>query len=378
MIVKEVKAKKIKDSRREETIEVSVNGCKASAPSGKSTGKYESKSYYQSIDWNVKFINNLKIDFEINSFEDLEKVEVLIKSKTGFQDVKIFGANALYALESAVLKALAKAEKKELWEVVNSEVRGFPTPVGNAVGGGRHSEKFENHPFFQEFLLIPKGKSFEEKVNVMKEVCTRVGKIIGAEDINDEGAWQTHLSEVEILDVLASFNEKAEIGLDIAASSFYDNRNYNYKVIFSRDRQISYVNMLIDKYNLLYVEDPLQEEDFLGFKLIKKKHLVVGDDLTASQIKRLENAIKNNSINAMIIKPNQNGSLLEIKKIFDICRANGIKTVMSHRSGETIDSALADYAFAFGADYIKTGIATKWREAKLNRMIEIERSFKDS
>jgi enolase len=134
--------------------------------------------------------------------------------------------------------------------------------------------------------------------------------------------------------------------------------------------------MLIDKYNLLYVEDPLQEEDFRGFGLIKKKHLIVGDDLTATQIKRLENAIKNKSINALIVKPNQNGSLIELKKIFDICKANGIKTIMSHRSGETMDNALADYAFAFGADYIKTGIATKWREAKLNRMIEIENSFK--
>ncbi|MDP1695936.1 MAG: hypothetical protein Q8L29_03415 [archaeon] len=376
MIVKEVRAKKIKDSRGDRTIEVSVNGCKASSPGGKSVGKYETPSYHESLDWCIDFINNLKIDFEIEKFEDLSKVDELIKSKAGFQDVKSFGANALYALESAILKALAKSEKKELWQIINENAQKFPTPAGNAIGGGVHSAGFENHPFFQEFLLFPKGNSFEEKVNVMKEIYTRVGNLIDSKKVNDEGAWQTSLSESEIFDVLFMFRDRINIGIDIAASSFYKNGNYNYKVLFSRDRQISYVNMLIDEYDLIYVEDPIQEEDFLGFRLIKKKNLVVGDDLTATQIKRLEKAIKHKSINAMIIKPNQNGSLLEIKKIFEICKKNGIETIMSHRSGETMDDALADYAFGFGADYIKTGIHGKWREAKLNRLIKIENSFK--
>jgi enolase len=125
------------------------------------------------------------------------------------------------------------------------------------------------------------------------------------------------------------------------------------------------------------LEDPLQEEDFLGFSRINKKHLIVGDDLTATQIPRLKEAIKHNSINAMIIKPNQNGSLLEIKKIFELCKANNIKTILSHRSGETMDASIADYAFAFEADYIKCGISTAFREAKLKRMIEIESSIKN-
>ena len=120
----------------------------------------------------------------------------------------------------------------------------------------------------------------------------------------------------------------------------------------------------------------MQEEDFDAFSQINKKNtLVVGDDLTATHISRVEKAIKNKSINAMIIKPNQNGSLLEVKKIFDICKKKGIKTILSHRSGETMDSALADYAFGFGADFIKCGISTPWREIKLQRMIEIENSL---
>lgn len=376
MIIKEVKARRIRDSRREYTIEVSVNKCKASAPEGKSVGKYESKPYYKSLDWNINFLNKLKINFEIENFDDLEKIESLIRKKTGFKDVKTFGANALFALESAILRALAKDKKKELWEIINPKAKKFPIPVGNIVGGGEHSEGYDNHPFFQEFLVIPKGKSFEDNVKIMKETYHQVGKLIGAKEINDEGAWQTRLSEMEIFDIMSEFKEKINIGTDVAASTFYRDGKYRYKLVFSRDRQISYINMLIDKYNLYYVEDPLQQEDFLGFKLIKKKNLVVGDDLTATQIKRLEKAIKNNAINAVIIKPNQNGSLIELKKIFEICRKNKLKTVMSHRSGETMDSALADYAFGFGADHIKTGVETKWREAKLNRMIEIEKKLK--
>ena len=144
----------------------------------------------------------------------------------------------------------------------------------------------------------------------------------------------------------------------------------------NRESQIIYMNNLVEDYDLYYIEDPLQEEDFTGFSQIKKKHLVVGDDLTATQIPRLKEAIKHNSINAMIIKPNQNGSLLELKKIFDLCKANNIKTIISHRSGETMDASIADYAFAFEADFIKCGISTAWREAKLKRMIEIENSLR--
>ena len=166
------------------------------------------------------------------------------------------------------------------------------------------------------------------------------------------------------------------IGIDIAASSFYKNNLYRYKKDkLNKEEQINYINDLIEKYNLLYAEDPLNEKDFSGFSKISKKCLVVGDDLTVTHIDRLQKAIKNKSINAMIIKPNQNGSLIEVKKIFEICKKNRIKTILSHRSGETLDSAIADYAFAFGADFIKCGIATPYREIKLKRLIEIEKGL---
>src|SRR3989344_4951226 len=344
-----ISAKKIKDSRGEYTIEISVNGVKASSPSGKSKGKYETPSYHNSLEWNVKAINSFKEikNIEIKSFDDLNKIENLIKKKFNLKNVKEFGANSLFALESAILKALAKSLKKELWCLINPNASKLPFPLGNAVGGGVHSYN-KNKPEFQEFLLIPRERKFETNLKIMNETYLKLGKIRKFKDI--------------------------KIGIDVASSTFYRNENYYYKKrIFDRETQIRYINYLIDKYKIAYIEDPIYEEDFSGFSRIIKKSLVTGDDLTATNIKRLNDSLKLNSINAMIIKPNQNGSLLELKKIFEICRKNKIKTILSHRSGETMDSALSDYAFGFQADYIKCGISGKEREVKLDRMVEIER-----
>ncbi len=378
MLIKKISARKIKDSRGEDTIEVSVNGQKASSPSGKSKGKYETPSYHNSLAWNIKAIKKLKIPSQINSFYDLILVEKLIKESFNFKDARQFGANALFALESAILKALAKSQKKQLWQIINPKAKKLPIPVGNAIGGGLHSSG-EDHPDFQEFLLIPKGKSPKDNIKVMQSTYKSLKKILKSRKINDEGAWETNLDEEIILSILESYKDKINIGIDIAASSFFKSGFYNYKnKILTKEQQINYINDLINRYNILYIEDPLQEEDFSGFSQIIKKenHLITGDDLTASHIGRLKQAIKNHSINAIIIKPNQNGSLLEIKELFDICKKNNIKTILSHRSGETLDNALADYAFGFGADYIKCGIATKWRQAKLKRLIEIEKGLK--
>lgn len=377
MLIKEISARKIKDSRSEYTIEVSINGCKSSSPSGKSTGKYETPCYHKSLDWNLKSINNFKElkEIEINSFEDLKKVESLIKKKFKLKKVNSFGANALFALESAILKALAKNSKKELWEVVNNKSKKIPVPVGNIIGGGLHSHN-EDHPVFQEFLIIPQLKSAKRNFHLMQMIHKELGFIFKTKKVNDEGAWQTDADEISILTVLSRL-KNIKIGLDVAANSFYCEEKYEYKnKILDRNSQIFFMNNLIKDFNILYLEDPLQEEDFSGFSKINKKNLIVGDDLTVTHIDRVKRAIKNNSINAMIVKPNQNGSLIQVKEICDFCKKNKIKIIVSHRSGETMDSALADFAVAFGADYIKCGISTKWRESKLKRLIEIENKIK--
>ena len=371
MLLKKVKARKIYDSRKGPTIEVSVNGQKASSPSGKSKGKYETPSFHKSLEWNVQFLNSIIFNLEINSFQDIKKLESFIKKKLKFKDIKQFGANALFALESSVLKALAKSQNKQLWQIINPQAEKLSDPVGNAIGGGLHSHN-NGSPVFQEFLIIP--LKTQQKIKVMNEVYSRIGKILNTKGKNDEGAWQVDLNNEQVLEVLSKFKD-IRIGIDVAASALYKKGNYYYKnKNLNKTAQIHYINSLIKKYNIYYLEDPLQEEDFTGFRKIIKKNLVVGDDLTATQISRVRRAIKNKSINAMIVKPNQNGSLLELKKIFEICKKHKIKTILSHRSGETLDNALADLAVGFQADFIKCGISTKWRESKLKRLIEIEKS----
>ncbi len=377
MQIKELSAKAISDSRGKPTIEVSINGQKASSPSGTSAGKHETPSFHKNIKWNIKAINNLKElkEIKINGFADLHIIENIIKQKFKFRDVKQFGANALFALESAILKALAKHNNKELWEIINPNAKRIPIPLGNAVGGGLHSHN-SHAPTFQEFLLIPKAKTIKENVKIMHSIYNKLKSLVKAKGKNYEGAWQTQLNEEEILKILSKF-KNTKIGIDVAASSFYCDNSYCYNNNKSLDKemQIKYINSLISDYNILYIEDPLQEEDFSGFSKIRKKALVCGDDLTVTHLDRLQKAIKKHSINSIIIKPNQNGSLLELHEIIKLCKRNKIKIILSHRSGETMDSAIADYAFAFQTDFIKCGISTPFREVKLNRLIEIEKGL---
>ncbi|MFH1802574.1 MAG: enolase C-terminal domain-like protein [archaeon] len=378
MFLKEVRARKIKDSRGDPTIEVEINGVKASSPSGKSKGVHETPSFHKSLEWNIKFLNKTRFNIQINSFEDLKKVESFIKKKTRLKDAKRFGANALFALECAILKALAKEKKVELFQLLNKQPTKFPIPLGNVVEGGLHAHK-KNHPVFQEFLLIPQTNSPKKNFKLLQTAHSKLKSVLKSNKKTDEGAWEVSLNDEQVFEKLSKFKD-LRIGTDIAGSAFHSHGNYLYKNrTLDKKTQIKYVNALIRNFNILYCEDPLQEEDFKGFSKIHRdsNHLVVGDDLTATQISRVKKAIKTKAMNAMIIKPNQNGSLIELAEIFKICKKHNIRTILSHRSGETLDSALADLAVGFGADYIKAGVATKWREAKLKRLVEIEKIVKN-
>ncbi len=390
MIIEGVDAKIIKDSRGSDTISVSVNGADwASSPNGKSVGEYETPSYFKSLEWCVDFLNAWCDEIAVDKFEDLIRVEKAVRQNTGLKNACELGANSLYAFESAILKALAKEKGKELWQVINPNAKKIPFPVGNVIGGGMHSSGITNRPNFQEFLVIPFGNKFSQNLKVMQFVYAEAGKRLGAKLVNDEGAWLVSCDDEKVLDTLNSVVKEAEkkfkceigIGIDAACSTLFRDGIYKYNTkSLKPDMQLAFFEQLVPNYDLSYVEDAFEQRDFKHFaslnKVVGKKCLIVGDDLIATQYDRLTIAIKKKSINAVIVKPNQNGSLLELKKIFDLCRKNKIKTVMSHRSGETMDSALADYAVGFGADYIKCGVATKWREAKLNRLLEIEKRLK--
>ena len=384
MKIKGVSAKAILDSRKEKTILVSiktnVGDFSASSPNGKSTGKYEAKIYHTNIEGDIKAIKQLSEYFSeeiIEKFEDLRRIDDIADRQ--------IGANTLFAFESAALKALASEKKKKVWQLINSNAKKFPRLVGNCIGGGKHSSLIKK-PDFQEFLLVPESKNVEQASEINKKAKKDVKEILLKEDSkfrgerNDEDAWAVSLAEKEVLDVLKK--TKINIGVDIAASSFYKRKNYNYKnPLFKRnkDEQFEYVSNLIKNFSLGYVEDPFDENDFESFaKLLKRfpDRLIVGDDLTATNPKRLEKAIKMKSINAIIIKPNQIGSLIEMKETIELARKNNIKLIFSHRSGETEEAILADLAFGFQADFFKCGITGKEREAKIKRLIEIEKGLR--
>lgn len=396
MKIKWVDAKVILDSRKEETIEILVKTdlgtFAASSPYGKSIGKFETPSFVNGIKNSIKTLKNNadKIkEVEIENFYDLAGIEGIL----GKKDI---GANALYALELAILKALAMEQNKSLWQVINPKARIFPFPIGNCIGGGLHSQG-KTKPEFQEFHIIPRIKNFADSVFVMKkahEICGKRLELLGVKgNLNDENAWNTSLDNEKVLklmeetrdEIIGEVGREIDLGVDVAASSFWQNGNYVYKnpeETLNQQEQLKYLARLAEEYELIYLEDPFHEDNWQSFGMLKdvvrkeNSCLIVGDDLTASQFDRVKDMIKKQAISGVILKPNQNGSLLELKEISDFAKNHAIKTIMSHRSGETNEYSLADIAFAFGADYIKTGIIGKEREIKLQRMIEIEKSLK--
>ena len=401
MFVKEAIPVIIKNSRKESTIKLTLDTYKGSfscsAPSGKSTGKAEVKAYndagiIKSFELVKQFCHLIKNkNFIIKKIEDLSKIDKYIDR---FEDKKgLLGGNIRYVLHGAFLKAAANEAGKDLWEFLNDEMNEgkkpkMPMSVGNCIGGGLHTNNGrKKKPDFQEFLLIPNEKTFSKAVTEMIHAYHYARRKLKTKKKNDESALVTSKSSEEVLYILSEIAEKYKlhIGLDIAASTFFKNGYYHYKnKKLQRDRldQIDYIERLIEKYNIFYVEDPLDEEEFIGFKellsqLKKKNCLIVGDDLTTTNPQRLQRAIRSKSINAIIIKPNQIGSLIEVKKVVELCKKNEIKMIFSHRSGETMDAVLADYAIGFGADFIKCGIMGPERLVKLKRVIDIERKIKN-
>ncbi|MCK4552900.1 hypothetical protein KAT80_01730 [Candidatus Pacearchaeota archaeon] len=390
--IKGASAKTILDSRKEKTILISiktnVGEFSASAPNGKSIGKYEKKIYKKNLQGDIETIKKFSDYFSeevLEKFDDLRRIEDIVDRN--------IGANTVFALESAILKSMAKEQKKQVWELINSSSNRLPRLVGNCVGGGTHSNS-ERKPDFQEFLLIPKSKSVKESFEKNKIAKKEVEKILKEKNKNfkskknDENAWMTSLNEKEVLELLihdflaGARKPKFLIGIDVAASSFYKRKNYQYKnplLKRTSEEQFGYLSNLIKNFNLFYIEDAFEENDFESHaKLLKKfpSSLIVGDDLVVTNYERFKKAIEMKSINAVIVKPNQIGSLLEVKRVCELAKKNNIKIVFSHRSGETEENILADLAFGFQADFFKCGIEGDVREGKIKRLIEIEKSLR--
>ncbi|MFH1209803.1 MAG: enolase C-terminal domain-like protein [archaeon] len=367
--------KKIYNSRGESTVEVEYNNAVGRAPSGASKGVNEVKDYNKDIDLEIKDLNKLSKKIEslkINSFDDLANVEEITKE---------LGGNTKIALEFAIF--LSKQGYKWL------PGRKLPRPLGNVIGGGKHIK--DGSINIQEFLVVDgESESFFDSAfknlkfhRFIHEKLERIDKL-SYKRMTDEGAWSPNLRDEEILDLLYSCCKKfkLKLGIDMASSSFFDGQYYTYKDVnkdkekkLDREEQIKYVNKLIKRYNLYYVEDPLSETDFEGFSYISKKALVCGDDLVTTNIKRLKKAIEEKSINALIIKPNQIGSLVKMKEVILEAKKYNIVPVISHRSGETLDYSISDLAVGFEIPIIKCGIFGKERQAKIDRLIQIEKEL---
>ena len=367
-----IKASIIENSRKEKTTQVNYNGFIGSCPSGASTGSNEAAAFKKKIETEVRGFNKISKRLEnikINKFDELKKVEEILNN---------FGANIIISTEFAILHS------KQGYKWLNPFSLEFPKPLGNVIGGGAH---FKGHGLsFQEFLVVDNNsKSFLDSSLTNKKIHLEVREELEVYDNNfngemtDEGAWApTQLDDEDVLKILYDIARKynADIGLDIAASQFYKEGKYNYrKFSFNKDEQIDFVNNLIKKYNLFYVEDPLNENDFEGFSYIHKKNLICGDDLTCSKKELLKKAVDYNSINTIIVKPNQAGSLVELKETVDFAKAKKIKTVFSHRSGETMDTALSHLALGFNADFLKVSVFGKEREVKIQEIIKIEKTL---
>jgi enolase len=408
MFIERAWCRTILDSRKQKTVEVFIKSHQgifsASAPAGKSKGKNEVADYNErGIIWSIKlankFLGALKgrniVLKEIDDLKDIEK-----KIKDFEKSYGIIGGNVVYAIESAMMKSAAKENRKDLWRFVydsmgyKDEIK-MPMPVGNCVGGGLHSKGMKGKkPDFQEFELIPQEETFSKAVTknihayfYAKKLFKKMHKKWTIKT-NDENALETNMSNEETLKILSSVAEKygLRIGLDVAASSFVNDKNYyiykNKELIRDRLEQIDYMRIIAQRYNLLYLEDPLDEEDFSGFQELLSKiqgrqldTLIVGDDLTTTNLKRVDRAVRGKAINAMIVKPNQIGSFVEVKRVIEFCKKHNIKTIFSHRSGETMDYALGDFAVGFQADFVKTGLYGPERLIKLRRIMQIEKEI---
>jgi len=385
MKIKKIEAYEILDSRGKPTVKCQVilsdgTAAEASVPSGASVGKYEAVALpaLQAIK-NVNQIIAPKLIGQL--VEEQEKIDQLMIDLDGTENKSKLGANAILAVSLAICRAAGRAQKKELYQYLGCFFNTrplLPIPFFNLLNGGRHAV---NGPDWQEFMLVPdKSKNFQEALKTGQEVFTALKKIFQEKDwlINygDEGGLVPPLRRNdEVLDLLieavkkAGHKDKISLALDVAANEL------------EKEVNVQDYEKLVNQYPLISIEDPFSEDSWKDFteltQKIGEKVQVIGDDLYATNLKRLEKGIELKATNAVLIKPNQIGTLTETIKVMEAARQAGMKMMISHRSGETEDSFIADLAVASGCGQIKAGAPwPKERMAKYNRLVQIEKEAK--
>lgn len=413
LAIEQVKAMEVLDSRGNPTIQVEVmteGGFygKAIIPSGASTGSFEAvelrdkdetrylgKGVTKAVDSvNKKIAKMLE---KGNVYNQIEIDKKLIELD-GTQNKAKLGANATLGVSLAVAKAAADSLGMTLYNYIGGvNARTLPMPMMNILNGGKHSE---NNINIQEFMIVPVGaKTFKECMQMGAEIYHNLKKVLKEKKysvgVGDEGGFAPDLKdEEEAIEVILQAIKKAGyepgkdvcLALDVAATEMYEEAKkiqkegyYFWKtdVFKTKSEMVEYIKQLVNKYPIISVEDGLAEEDWESWKELtnhlKDKIQIVGDDLFVTNIQRLQKGIKNHTANSILIKPNQIGTLTETLEAIELAKRNGYTAVISHRSGETEDTTIADIAVATNAGQIKTGAPCRTdRVAKYNRLLNIE------
>lgn len=404
MNIVDIKAREILDSRGNPTVEVDVvleDGTKAraSVPSGASTGEREAlelrdndKSRYGGKGVLTAVNNvNTKIKPVIVGMDvfDQRKIDAAMIRLDGTKTKSNLGANAILGVSMAVLKAAAKSKNMPLYKYVGKG-KTLPIPMINIINGGAHAD---NKLDFQEFMIIPQRNTIKERIRIAAEVFHALKKVLNqrglSTGVGDEGGFAPDLdSNTEGFELIMEAIEKAgyepgkdiKLGIDVAASEFYSNGKYNLvgeNRSLTTHELIDFYKELVEKYPIISIEDPVDENDWEGFARITKeigdKVQLVGDDLFVTNIECLQKGIDMSAGNAILLKVNQIGTISETLDAIELARKNGYKTIISHRSGETEDSTIADLAVGLDLGQIKTGsMSRSERICKYNQLIRIE------
>lgn len=404
--IKNIKAREILDSRGNPTVEVDVlleNGIKATAsvPSGASTGqrealelrdgdnRYMGKGVLKAVNNVNNIIAPALLGKEANNQKEIDQLMIELD---GTETKSKLGANAILGVSMAILKASALDNGLPLYRYIGDGTL-LPTPMMNILNGGVHAD---NALDFQEFMIIPEATDIKARVRIGSEVFHNLKRVLKEEGYNtnvgDEGGFAPNFkSNIEALDAivraikLAGYTpgKDVNLALDVAASEFYKDGYYELKgenKTLSTDGLILYYEELINKYPIISIEDPVEENDWDGFRKITEKLgnkiQLVGDDLFVTNKKYLQKGIDLKAGNAILIKVNQIGTITETLETIELAKVNGYKTIISHRSGETEDTTIADLAVGLNLGQIKTGSLSRTdRVCKYNRLIRIEEEF---
>ncbi|WJY68517.1 phosphopyruvate hydratase [Corynebacterium auris] len=403
-------AREIMDSRGNPTVEAEVflddgSHGRAGVPSGASTGQHEAhelrdederyggKGVLKAVENVNEEIADALVGVEA---DDQRLVDLAMIELDGTDNKSRLGANAILGVSMAVARAAAEAADLPLYRYIggpNAHV--LPVPMMNILNGGAHSDSGVD---VQEFMIAPLGAAtFAEALRMGAEVYHALKSVIKAKGLStglgDEGGFAPSVgSTAEALDLIVEAVEKAgyalgsdiALALDVASSEFYENGTYNFEGgQHSSEEMIQVYADLVEKYPIVSIEDPLDEDDWDGYVTLTEKLgdkvQIVGDDFFVTNPQRLAQGIERRAANALLVKVNQIGTLSETFDAVDLAHRNGYRTMMSHRSGETEDTTIADLAVALGCGQIKTGApARSERVAKYNRLLRIEQQLGDA